>query len=76
MSKEREPANVTAENLVRCIDNEGLGYAVASYYGRDILCVDDPKLEELWKQAFDAIYALEVRVDDIREKLDKYEDHH
>lgn len=61
MGKEK-PILLTAEDLVKRIENEGLSYAVTSYYGRNIKCTDDPEMERLWKAAFDAIDALEKHV--------------
>jgi len=66
MADEKQLTEVTAERLIRRIDNEGLSYAVTSYYGRDILCTDDPKLDALWKAAFDAIDALEMYTNSLR----------
>lgn len=63
-----KPTEVTAEDLVRRIEIEDLSYAVQHYYGRDIVCTDDPKLEELWKTAYDAIVAL----DEYTEPLKKW----
>lgn len=55
-----KPAQVTPHDLVARIENEGLGYAVQHYYGRNIECVADPTFEALWKAAYDAIVALEA----------------
>lgn len=59
MSTPEKPTRVTAEQLAARIDNEGLSYAVTSYYGRNIQCTDDPVMDALWKAAYDAIDALE-----------------
>jgi len=67
---EKELTPLTAEQLVRRIDNEGLSYAVTSYYGRDIQCTDDEKLDALWKAAYDAIDALEQHVSLLRDKME------
>ena len=63
----KKPFQVTAEDLVRRIDNEGLSYAVTHYYGRDIQCVDDAEFEGLWKSAYDAIDALEKHASRVRD---------
>lgn len=60
--EEQKPTLVTAEDLARRIEVEGLSYAVVHYYGRNIKCTDDPKFETLWKAAYDAIEALEAHV--------------
>lgn len=57
--RQEKPTELTAKRLAACIKNEGLEYAVISYYGRNIKCVDDPRMEELWKSAHAAIAALE-----------------
>lgn len=56
---EEKPTLLTADELVRRIDNEGLAYAVTCYYGKNIVCTDDPQMERLWKSAYDSIDALE-----------------
>jgi hypothetical protein len=62
MSDEENPTLLTAEQLIQRIENEGLAYAVTCYYGRNIKCTDDPKMEALWKKAYDAIDELEKHV--------------
>ena len=57
--RQEKPVELTAKRLAACIENEGLHYAVNDYYGRNIKCIDDPKMEELWKSAYDAMSALE-----------------
>ncbi len=54
-----KPAKVTAADLAYRIEDEGIGYAVLHYYGREIECDGDPVFEALWKAAFDAMKALE-----------------
>lgn len=44
--------------LAYSIEEEGLDYAVRDYYGRNIICPEDPELEALWKAAYDAMEAL------------------
>ena len=63
---EKNLTQLTARQLVRRIKVEGLAYAVTNYYGRDIQCTDDQKLDGLWKTAYDAIDTLERYVMDIK----------
>jgi hypothetical protein len=48
---------LTAQQLADRIDNEGLAYAILTYYGK-VKC-DDDKAEQLWNDAFDALTKLE-----------------
>ena len=67
-----KPTKVTSVDLAHRVDNEGLSYAVQHYYGENIECVDSPKMEELWKNAYRAIVDLDNELDKIRE-TDGYE---
>lgn len=64
MSQDK-PTIVTPENLKWKAEYEGLAYAVQHYYGRNISCPYDPELERLWKAAYDAIEALDKRLDTV-----------
>ncbi len=51
------------------IDNEGLGYTIAHYLGKDISDEDleDEAFVEAWSKAYDAIALLEARIEEWQE---------
>ena len=52
----------SVNTFARSIENEGIGYAIEDYWGRDIP-TDDEKLKELWAKAYDALQELSSYID-------------
>ena len=54
------PQYTHADFADKVLENEGLGYAVLHYFGRDISeDVDDYALAAVWQQAYDALHFIE-----------------
>ncbi len=49
---------ITPQFVADRVGIERIGYAIQSYYGRDLESTDE-KLNKLWEQAYDALEALE-----------------
>lgn len=58
------PAIVTRQDLINIIYQEGIGYAVQHYYGKNIECPEDRVLEQLWKDTYDALEKLTVYINE------------
>lgn len=56
--KDMSEEKLTVEEVTERVETEGLGYAVQHYLGRDVNS-EDKKLNKLWKQAYDALEALQ-----------------
>ena len=65
-----EIEKLSNEDLKNRIRNEGIGYAILSYYGRDIQC-EDKEAERLWKAAYDKLTSLQNY---LNEQVDDGED--
>lgn len=48
---------ITPEDMVNRIENEGIAYAILTFYGK--VKSNDKKAEELWNSAYDALSNLE-----------------
>ena len=66
----REIEKLSNEDLKNRIRNEGIGYAILSYYGRDIHC-EDKEAERLWKKAYDSLINIQNY---LNEQVDDGED--
>ena len=62
----------SVEALVMSIKIEGLGYAINDYYGK-VKCSEDPKMEELWNNAAEALEKLTGYISEKYPELDEYE---
>ena len=58
-----KPTVLTPEDMVYQINEEGIGYAIQHYYGRNISCPEDPEFEAAWKAAYDAMAKVSEFVD-------------
>jgi hypothetical protein len=55
---------MTVEELAYKVDNEGLGYAVLDYFGRQV-DVDDDTVKQAWAEAYDALDRLRQLIPEV-----------
>ena len=60
---------LTAQQLADRIDNEGIAYAILTFYGK-VKC-DDKKAEQLWNDAYDVLTKLEDHLEKVTGRDDQ-----
>lgn len=62
---------INKKELIIRINQESIGYTLLHYYGNDLICVDDKKLNKLYKKAYKHLKKLHNYIEDDKDSANK-----